>query len=364
MTMQLFKFQTNRLSFRPTALKTLFRPCSQNTHLKATEKALEENFWVQNTKHSYNSFSTARLRPRFNTATSLQSQGKKARFSARCHRLFPGPWLSFAVTGSFLDSLWFHCISCRIAGHSRCALQAFWLFFFFLSCQYLSHLFPESAAAPKSASVTFCFEVFRMCLLGKHLPCLPAQTLTDFPSVPFHFLLCWDLPPRTKLSITSWSAPLPISIPILVVLDLCQRWLLPQDLSSGKHWGAKLRCHPLHPSLLSNSCGSTERPFFSSQQGTSLARWGKSSPMDWRAAVPKQMVQHPWPSQPYGKQGLPRCTETLGKPNIQAANWIFQEDKKTAPRKVNWINKAGGFESRTLLWNAWGWQLHLTPKSK
>lgn len=195
MTMQLFKFQTNRLSFRPTALKTPFRPCSQNTHLKATEKALEENFWVQNTKHLYNSFSTAILRPRFNTATSLQGQGKKAKFSAFCHRLFPAPWLSFAFTGSCV-----HVQFPRLSLVSLHFLQNRWpqqmcpsgilTFFFFLSCQYLSHLFPESAAAPKSASVTFCFEVFRMCLLGKHLPCLPARTLTDFPSVPFHFLLC------------------------------------------------------------------------------------------------------------------------------------------------------------------------------
>jgi len=69
MTMQLFKFQANRLGFRPTALL----PCSENTHLKATGKSLEQKFRVQNAKHLYNSFSTAGLGCTLNTTTSLES---------------------------------------------------------------------------------------------------------------------------------------------------------------------------------------------------------------------------------------------------------------------------------------------------
>lgn len=81
-------------------------------------------------------------------------------------------------------------------------------FFFFFSCQYLSHLFPESAAAPKSASVTFHFEVFRTRLLGKHLPPLPAQTLTDSHSLPFRH----PFSPPAESSLLQQSCPSPADL--------------------------------------------------------------------------------------------------------------------------------------------------------
>lgn len=186
MTMQLFKFQTNRLGFRPTARL----PCSENTHLKATEKSLEQKFRVQNAKHLYNSFSTAGLRPMLKHSYFTGEPRRESRILGRLSQAFLRP----------VAFIWRHREPCLCpASSSLSGFSAFpaeslatadvpfrhFNFFFFFSCQYLSHLFPESAAAPKSASVTFRFEVFRTCLLGKHLPCLPAQTLTDFPSMPF-----------------------------------------------------------------------------------------------------------------------------------------------------------------------------------
>lgn len=45
-----------RLGFRPTALKTLFRPCSEKHTLESNRNAGAE---FLSTKHLYNSFSTA-----------------------------------------------------------------------------------------------------------------------------------------------------------------------------------------------------------------------------------------------------------------------------------------------------------------
>lgn len=109
MTMQLFRFQTNRLSFRPRALKTLFRPCSENTHLKATEKALKQNFWVQSTKHLYNSFSTARLRPTLNRAIFTGEPGKESQILSTPSQALPRPlafiWLHWELCSCPVSSL-------------------------------------------------------------------------------------------------------------------------------------------------------------------------------------------------------------------------------------------------------------------
>lgn len=246
MTMQLFKFQTNRLGFRPTALLS----CSEIMHLKATEKSLERNFRFQNTKHLYSSLSTARLGPTLDTATSLVSRGEKAELPARYRRRFSGPWLSFGFTGNRV-----YAQLPRLSRVSVHFLQNRWpqqmcpsgiSTFFFFSCQYLSHLFPESAAAPKSASVTFRFEVFRTCLLGKHLPCLPAQTFTDCPSssFPIRFLLlqraplCHEVVHHQLISsinrLRSNNCAWHLNHDLFMLPCSCsQRWLLPQHLSSA-----------------------------------------------------------------------------------------------------------------------------------
>lgn len=239
MTMQLFKFQTNRLSFRPTALKTLFRPCSEKHTLESNRKG-----WSRISEHKTPLQFLQHSQPMLNTAPSWESQREGSQIPSQIpssyHRHCPGPQLPLGFTGSPVQVQF-----PRLSLVSVHFLQNCWpqqmcnsgiSIFFSFSCQYLSHLFPESAAVPKSASVTFRFEVFRSCLLGKHLPCLPAHALPAFPP-PIFSSCCSELPSRPGLSIPSWSAPLTISIPILFVLPCTQRCPRSSAHLKGEPWG-------------------------------------------------------------------------------------------------------------------------------
>lgn len=206
MTMQLFKFQTNRLGFRPTAQL----PCSENTHLKATEKSLEQKFRVQNAKHLYNSFSTAGLGPMLKHSYFTGEPRRESRILSRLSQAFLRP----------VAFIWRHREPCLCpASSSLSGFSAFpaeslatadvpfrhFNFFFFLmpvfipfvsriscSSQISVRNFPlwsiQDMPAGKASSLFTCSDPHRLSLHA-----LP-------PSI---FSSCRELPSTTKLSITS-----------------------------------------------------------------------------------------------------------------------------------------------------------------
>lgn len=214
-------------------------------------------------------------------------------------------------------------------------------FFFLFSCQYLSHLFPESAAAPKSApksaSVTFRFEVFRTCLLGKHLPCLPAQTLTGCPSGPFtirfpllqrallyHEVADHQLTSSINRLGSNNRARRPDRALFTLPCRCSQRRLLPPDLSSAPkvpfplaEGVPALNSSPPYLPALQLSVAA-EDSLFSLPGGDTRSEDSPSQGLPGSGPSPtaEQMAQHhcsdwQWPSQPCRNGNLPGAWKPL-----------------------------------------------------
>ena len=174
MTVQLFRFQTNR----PTVHLLTTQPCALTHTLESNRKVSGVEVPSSECKTPLKFIQYSQSRAHVKHSCFSREPKKKARSSARYCKHW-GPCLSAASSslsgyGAFPAEL---LATADVPfGHFN--------FFFFFSCHYLSHLFPESAAAPKSASVTFRCEALRTRLLGKLPPPSPAQLLTDSCSVP------------------------------------------------------------------------------------------------------------------------------------------------------------------------------------
>lgn len=185
MTVQLFRFQTNR----PTVHLLTTQPCALTHTLESNRKVSGVEVPSSECKTPLKFIQYSQSRAHVKHSYFSREPKKKARSSARYCKHFSGPWPSFGFAGGRV-----YLQLPRLSPVSVHFLQNCWpqqmcpsgisTFFFFFSCHYLSHLFPESAAAPKSASVTFRCEALRTRLLGKLPPPSPAQLLTDSCSVP------------------------------------------------------------------------------------------------------------------------------------------------------------------------------------